>query len=267
MISINGGSTTYTYDGGGSRLTKTTGGTTTRYFFGVAEKTNSSWTKILVGTPAGIIEWDNGAILFKSSDHLGSPRIITNASGALTGRTDLFPYGEVWSETGTSTKYKFSGKESDSESGNDYFGERYLGNTDGRFLTVDPVIHLSDPQSFNAYAYTRNDPINMVDPNGMDATWVQSLMSLATMTGNFILGYMAQASQWDPSAYQQLWRYALSMGMEIPYVDGVSGPPKDSPPSRDRSLSVFSRQSQFGTLDKAVSSDFASGGIQMVADL
>jgi hypothetical protein len=38
------------------------------------------------------------------------------------------------------------------------------------------------------------------------------------------------------------------------------------PPSRDRSLSAFSRQSQFGTLDKAVSSDFASGGIQMATD-
>ena len=36
------------------------------------------------------------------------------------------------------------------------------------------------------------------------------------------------------------------------------------PPSRDWSHSGFSRQSQSGTLDKAVSSDFASGGIQMV---
>ena len=183
VISINNGATTYTYGAGSSRLTKTTGGTTTRYYFGVAEKTNSSWTKIQVGIPGGTVEWDNGTILFKSNDQLGTPRIITNASGALIGQTDLFPYGEVWSETGTQTKYKFSGKERDAESGNDYFGERYLNNTAGRFLTVDPVIHLNDPQSFNAYVYTRNDPVNLIDPDGADP-------GLAFEDGHFI-GYSA----------------------------------------------------------------------------
>jgi RHS repeat-associated protein len=188
IISINSGATTYTYDAGGSRLPNTTGTTTIRYYFGVAEKTNSSWTKILIGTPAGTVEWDNGTMLYKSNDHLGTPRIITNASGAVIGHTDLFPFGEVWAETGTSTKFKFSGKERDSESGNDYFGERYNNSNSGRFLTVDPVIHLNDPQSFNAYVYTRNDPINLLDPDGAD--WMEGPGGIGIEYNPWMLGYM-----------------------------------------------------------------------------
>jgi RHS repeat-associated protein len=221
VISINNGATTYTYGAGSSRLTKTTGGTTTRYYFGVAEKTNSSWTKIQVGIPAGTVEWDNGTILFKSNDHLGTPRIITNASGALIGQTDLFPYGEVWSETGTQTKYKFSGKERDAESGNDYFGERYLNNIAGRFLTVDPVIHLNDPQSFNAYVYTRNDPVNLIDPDGADSIKFSVNEDGAIVGDNaWLIGVVMYNAQ---DKNYEIWRMALSMGIELPYVDGFSG--------------------------------------------
>jgi RHS repeat-associated protein len=49
--------------------------------------------------------------------------------------------------------YKFTGKERDSESGNDYFGARHYGSTIGRFLQTDPLYieahRLSDPQQLN----------------------------------------------------------------------------------------------------------------------
>jgi RHS repeat-associated protein len=123
--------------------------------------------------PAGVAEWDNGSVIYKSNDHLGSPRIITNASGSVIGRTDLYPYGEVWSETGTTTKYKLTGKERDSESGNDDFGARAYWNGVGRWLSVDQ--HSGDrknPQSRNRYSYVANDPINAIDPDGRESKWV-----------------------------------------------------------------------------------------------
>jgi RHS repeat-associated protein len=56
----------------------------------------------------------------------------------------------------------FSGKERDTESGNDYFNARYYASTMGRFLSPDwsakvepvPYAKLDDPQSLNLYAYT-----------------------------------------------------------------------------------------------------------------
>lgn len=48
---------------------------------------------------------------------------------------------------------------------------RYYNPSIGRFLSQDPVylaagFDLSDPQSMNSYAYARNNPIRLVDPDG-----------------------------------------------------------------------------------------------------
>ena len=61
-----------------------------------------------------------------------------------------------------------TGKERDTESGNDYFGARYYASTMGRFMSPDSGIdqHPEDPQSWNLYAYGRNNPLVLVDPSG-----------------------------------------------------------------------------------------------------
>src|SRR5262245_35553562 len=68
------------------------------------------------------------------------------------------------------------GKERDDESGLDYFGARYYGNTLGRFITPDwsakpatvPYADLADPQTLNLYSYVKNAPASRVDPLGHD---------------------------------------------------------------------------------------------------
>ena len=68
----------------------------------------------------------------------------------------------------------FTGKERDSESGNDYFGARYYASTMGRFMSPDwsakaepvPYAKLDDPQSLNLYDYVRNNPLSRVDVDG-----------------------------------------------------------------------------------------------------
>jgi RHS repeat-associated protein len=66
-------------------------------------------------------------------------------------------------------RMKFTGKERDSETGWDYFGARYMSSVQGRFTSADkpfadqdPV----DPQSWNLYSYTRNNPLRYIDANG-----------------------------------------------------------------------------------------------------
>ena len=70
--------------------------------------------------------------------------------------------------------YLFTGKERDSESGNDYFGARYYASTMGRFLSPDwsakvepvPYAKLDNPQSLNLYAYVLNNPLSRIDRDG-----------------------------------------------------------------------------------------------------
>ncbi len=69
----------------------------------------------------------------------------------------------------------FTGKERDTESGNDYFGDRYYASTMGRFLSPDPSqLYFADPtnpQSLNLYAYVQNNPLINIDPTGMECVW------------------------------------------------------------------------------------------------
>jgi len=69
------------------------------------------------------------------------------------------------------TTLQFPGKERDSESGNDYFEYRYYASSMGRWVSPDPgwflAAHLSNPQSWNMYAYVLNNPLGYVDPYGL----------------------------------------------------------------------------------------------------
>jgi RHS repeat-associated protein len=70
--------------------------------------------------------------------------------------------------------YHFTGKERDTESGNDYFGARYYSSSMGRFMSPDwsakyepvPYAKLDNPQTLNLYAYVGNNPLNRTDPTG-----------------------------------------------------------------------------------------------------
>jgi RHS repeat-associated protein len=67
-----------------------------------------------------------------------------------------------------------TGKERDTESGNDYFFARYYSSAMGRFLSPDwaakawpvPYAKLDDPQTLNLYGYLRNNPLGGVDADG-----------------------------------------------------------------------------------------------------
>jgi RHS repeat-associated protein len=110
--------------------------------------------------------------LRNGADHLGSSRVVTNATGTVCYEADFYPYGGERAVTTTCAQnYKFTGKERDAETGNDNFGARYYPNNLGRFLTPDPLMasgRASNPQSWNRYAYTLNNPLRFIDPNGLE---------------------------------------------------------------------------------------------------
>jgi RHS repeat-associated protein len=91
---------------------------------------------------------------------------------SVSDKLDYLPFGEQIAGD-TSTTHKFTGKERDSESNLDYFGARYDSSQYGRFMSPDPdsmsgLDRLDDPQSFNSYAYARNNPLLYTDPDGRD---------------------------------------------------------------------------------------------------
>lgn len=89
---------------------------------------------------------------------------------------DYYPFGEqrLNEQYGNfDEKKKFTGHEYDAETGLNYMVSRYQNGTIGRFISVDPASQnspekfLDDPQRLNSYSYTRNNPINLIDPTGL----------------------------------------------------------------------------------------------------
>jgi RHS repeat-associated protein len=80
-----------------------------------------------------------------------------------------------------------TGKERDSESGNDYFGARYYASSMGRWLSPDwsakeepvPYAKLDDPQTLNLYAYVQNNPLTNVDKDGHCAEAISCTLEFA----------------------------------------------------------------------------------------
>ncbi len=67
------------------------------------------------------------------------------------------------------------GKERDAESGLDNFGARYYASSMGRWMSPDPSgLEFADPtnpQSFNLYSYSQNNPLTNTDPTGLDCVY------------------------------------------------------------------------------------------------
>jgi RHS repeat-associated protein len=173
---------TYTYDGDGVRVKKSTG---TLYFGesftdGPITETDLSGTikaeyVYFGGKRIARRDFPGGSVHYYFSDHLKSVNLVYNATGTLEEDSDFYPYGgERAYVTGTGNHFKFTGKERDTESGLDYFGARYYGNSLGRFLTPDwadkatavPYAEFTDPQSLNLYGYVGNRPIAKLDVDG-----------------------------------------------------------------------------------------------------
>ena len=115
-------------------------------------------------------------ILFYHSDHLGSSSVVTDLSGDVVESTEFYPFGRPRHEhkNGFDADYKYTGKELDNETGLMYYEARYLDAVTGRFVSVDPLAvappsaALLNPQFIHSYSYAGNNPINYMDPDGLE---------------------------------------------------------------------------------------------------
>jgi len=112
---------------------------------------------------------------FYLNDWLGTRRVQTDYEGAVKEQTcSSLPYGDGESCQPTPTENLFTGKERDTESGNDYFGARYYASAMGRWMSPDwasdptavPYATYTDPQSLNLYEYVGNNPLAKPDLDG-----------------------------------------------------------------------------------------------------
>ncbi len=195
----------YTYDAFNRRIAKTINGTTT-YFISDGDR------EVEERTVSGALSADytygdsidevltmtrGGTTYFYHYDGLGSVTELTNVSGTTVIENYTYdPYGTpsvITSSIGN--PFRYTGRRFDEESGNYYYRRRYYDPHIGRFLSRDPIGYAD---SLNAYSYTRNNPINYIDPNGLLTIPGIGWVDVGEGSGQSALDYWAnQASQAD----------------------------------------------------------------------
>ncbi len=168
---------TYFYDGLGQRVKRTTNirgaSETTVYVY-------DAFGQLAAEYSSKALAAGSGGRFFITQDHLGSTRLVTKQDKKFAECRDFFPFGEriasgqngrsLGCYGGGAVKQQFTGKERDPESSLDYFGARYYSARLGRFTGVDPLLNSgrpNEPQSWNRYSYSFNNPLTFTDPTGL----------------------------------------------------------------------------------------------------
>ena len=125
-------------------------------------------------------------------DHLGSIVAVTDASAGVIERMAYDPFGKRRNIDGTldqsgaidaaSTNRGFTGHEHLDELDFIHMNARVYDPDIGKFLSADPTVPgFYNPQAYNRYAYTLNNPLNFTDKTGFYAV---SSSAQTDSTGN-----------------------------------------------------------------------------------
>ena len=172
----------YSYDAHHRRVKKTVG-TTTTYFLWcgdtlLAEYSGSGtlqrrylYAEGFAPVQVHDIAGTGTAVYDVHTDHLDTPRLLTNSTGAAVWTSHHRAFGKAHIATdpdGDAThvafSFRFPGQYEDAEIGLHYNRYRYYDPGTGRYLSPDPI---GQAGGVNIYPYVLNDPVNWFDLYGL----------------------------------------------------------------------------------------------------
>ncbi|WP_433530635.1 RHS repeat domain-containing protein [Micromonospora sp. CA-263727] len=165
--------TTYVYDTEGNRLISRAPDKTTLYL-GATELTLTTGSN----QPDGTRYYTAGGrtiavrtllrLVWSGSDHQGTEQVQINADDLTSSRKRRLPYGEDRSATQPTffgTRSFVGGTQDDT--GLTHLGAREYDPTLGRFISIDRIMDLTNPQQIHGYVYSNNSPATYSDPTGL----------------------------------------------------------------------------------------------------
>jgi len=167
--------TAYTYDADGNQLIRSDPDTTTLYLPGqdiVRDNTSGIVTGTRYYTHNGTtvamrIAGNNPRYL--QTDQHGTGQVTATTPDFTVSRRTFDPYGNpigiaqgVWPD-----QRGFLNMPHNPVTGLTDIGARKYDPTTGAFISVDPVLDTANPQQWNPYAYSNNNPVTNSDPTGL----------------------------------------------------------------------------------------------------
>jgi RHS repeat-associated protein len=137
----------------------------------------------------------SGNVTWMLADEEGSVRDVINSSGTVLDRIVYDAYGNILSQTSPSNqpRFAFAGMQLDQTTGLYYDNARYYDSSTGQFISQDPSGFIG--ANTNLYGYVNNDPINLVDPFGLDPYNISTL-GMSNAERESIIQYAQRTNAW-----------------------------------------------------------------------
>lgn len=173
-VTTNGQTVSYGYDGMGGRVRKRVGITDFGYLYDGggnllleydASGVQAKYTYYPGSdVPHSVVR--GSTPYYFATDPQGSVLALFTGTNQLVDQYTYLPFGEAQSTSETMpNRIRYAGRELESESGLYYNNARWYDPSLHRFISEDPI---GIDGGINLYAYTMNDPVNYLDPSGMD---------------------------------------------------------------------------------------------------
>jgi RHS repeat-associated protein len=171
--SIASQSITYTYDAAGQKLRRVVGTAGTDYISGIQYDASTSVISFIQTEEGRALPNSITAYNYEYSltDHLGNSRMnFDTGTGAVrqVQTDDYYPFGmdiASGSRLSPPNYYLYNRKELQIGLGLYDYGARFYDPMVGRWTSVDPLAEKS--RRFSPYTYVDNNPIRLIDPDGM----------------------------------------------------------------------------------------------------
>ncbi|HZM74530.1 MAG TPA: RICIN domain-containing protein [Candidatus Limnocylindrales bacterium] len=169
-VTAAGTTSSYLYDADGNRLIVRTASKTTLYLPDGTELELSSGGGAALGTRyyAGIAVRTAAGLRWIATNHQNTSTVQIDSVTLAAAQRRSMPYGEDRTATPAGwvgTKGYVGGTKD--ETGLTHLGAREYDPTLGRFISIDPVMDLADPNQWHGYAYGNNNPTTFSDPTGL----------------------------------------------------------------------------------------------------
>ena len=131
------------------------------------------------GIDAPLAMEQRGRTYFYHADGLGSIVSLTDQRGAVVQSYDYDSFGNMQRHGGeVKQPYGYTGREWDKELGLYYYRARYYDPVVGRFIGKDPI---GLRGGINLFAYVGNQPVDWIDPFGLELTAAQQALIRAAI--------------------------------------------------------------------------------------
>jgi RHS repeat-associated protein len=185
---LPGGATVeYELDGLGRRIARRRDGQVVdRWVYGAGtgpiaelDQDGSVRTRFVYGTRSHVPDYmERGGKRYRLlTDDLGSVRkVVDAASGVVEQEIDYDPYGGVLRDTNPGFQpFGFAGGLYDRDTGLVHFDAREYDPETGRWTTRDPIGF--EAGATNLYGYVAGDPVNSIDPAGLDGEGISNAIA------------------------------------------------------------------------------------------